>query len=69
VFNIGIQIFLHIIILFCIFNMIFSLSSEIICKFSNTFEAIKFNAKLPNLFKIAGRDLITSFFVYDNKIL
>lgn len=49
--------------------MIFSLSSEIICKFSNTFEAIKFNAKLPNLFKIAGRDLITSFFVYDNKIL
>jgi hypothetical protein len=49
--------------------MIFSLSSESIYKFSNTFEAIKFNAKLPNLLKTAGKDFITSFLVYDNKTL
>jgi len=49
--------------------MIFSLSSECICEFSNTFEATKFNAKLPNLLKTAGKDSITSLLVYDNKAL
>ena len=51
------------------FSIMFSLSSESICNFSKTFEATKFNAKLPNLLKIAGRDLITYFLVYDNKVL
>ena len=63
------QILLQIYILFYMFSIMFSLSSESICKFSKTFEATKFKAKLPNLLKIAGRDLITSFLVYDNKVL